>query len=228
MKANLSRMKNFILNSVKDKRFIWLLIGWMSAFVIAGIAYIFFHKRLFINHFDAWLQTIGTLFGSFAGALLAGKYAIRAGNRQIEANINEKKKEKLNQLVKFNENYLLEIRSIRGICNRAFKIMTDKPLKYEKNQKLQGYSMILQRDTEKLKHSYDWSIVPALKYNDYLVPLYLCTELGSSIPIYLENNDFDKKNIEKRWTDHIERLDPSIKKLEDYSFYVKKELTEMN
>lgn len=85
-------MKNFILNSFKDKRFIWLLIGWISAFFVAGVVFLFFHTRLFINHFDAWIQTIGTLLGSFTGAALAGWFALRTINYQINAKKSEDEK----------------------------------------------------------------------------------------------------------------------------------------
>ncbi|EST12258.1 hypothetical protein [Sporolactobacillus laevolacticus] len=107
-------------------------------------------------------------------------------------------------------------------------MLKDTSKKYETIQKLQAYSTIIVNDTSTLKYSSDWNIVPALKYRDYLTPLILCIEMGSSIPIYLTNNEFDKNKMKERWTDHLNRLDPLINTIEVYANSVKSELIKMN
>lgn len=230
MKVKLSKGKDWIIKKFKEIQILGLFIGIFSSMIIMIILFWLINIRSWIGNTDAnaWIQTVGTLFGSFAGAWLAGKYAIEVGNRQIKANLDEIRKENLNKLVKFNENYLLEVRSIRGICSKADKLLKDISKKYETIQKLQAYSTIIVNDTSTLKYSSDWNIVPALKYRDCLTPLILCIEMGSSIPIYLTNNEFDKNKMKERWTDHLNRLDPLINTIEVYANSVKSELIKMN
>ncbi|EST12259.1 hypothetical protein [Sporolactobacillus laevolacticus] len=116
MKVKLSKGKDWIIKKFKEIQILGLFIGIFSSMIIMIILFWLINIRSWIGNTDAnaWIQTVGTLFGSFAGAWLAGKYAIEVGNRQIKANLDEIRKENLNKLVKFNENYLLEVRSIRG------------------------------------------------------------------------------------------------------------------
>lgn len=82
-----------IKNIVTDRRFILFICGWLSAFFFAGIVYFLINTQLFLDHFDAWIQTIGTLIGSFAGAALAGWFALKTVRYQL-VKMEEKERQK--------------------------------------------------------------------------------------------------------------------------------------
>lgn len=66
---------------VLNKRFYYFLVelaficllGWCTR----NFFLYFVHTKLFNNHVDAWIQTIGTIVGAFLGAAIAGWMAIR-------------------------------------------------------------------------------------------------------------------------------------------------------
>jgi hypothetical protein len=57
-------------------------------------------KILFSISADAWVQTIGTILGSFIGAFLAGLYAVKIMKSQIKIQQTDKRKDELVQFIK--------------------------------------------------------------------------------------------------------------------------------
>lgn len=63
---------------------------------------------------DAWVQSIGTLIGSFLGALIAGGIAIYILNSQLRHDTKKDRKSEYNSYMKFNEQYQRNLSPIMG------------------------------------------------------------------------------------------------------------------
>jgi uncharacterized protein YlzI (FlbEa/FlbD family) len=90
LKEKISKVKDRIIESFKEIQLLGLILGILSSTVIMIIIFWLVNIGSWLGNTDAnaWIQTVGTLFGSFAGAGLSGWLALKISRDDFEKRQN--------------------------------------------------------------------------------------------------------------------------------------------
>ncbi|MFZ7826922.1 hypothetical protein ACO1DI_28385 [Priestia sp. 40] len=95
---------------------------------------------------DAWIQTIGTIIGSFLGAYLAGKYAINVMKEQFRRQQKDKNEEFIKQITNFSSS----VRVIIFEFGEILELLDKENKEYADIQKFQSHTFKIDEYLEKL------------------------------------------------------------------------------
>lgn len=96
---------------------------------------------------DAWIQTVGTIIGSFLGAYLAGKYAINVMKEQFRRQQRDKNEEFIKQITNFS----ISVRIILREFGEILDILDKENKEYVDIQEVQRHTFKIDEHIEKIQ-----------------------------------------------------------------------------
>ena len=166
---------------------------------------------------DAWVQSFGTLLGSFLGALLAGGFAILVLNSQVKAEEKKSLQDEFNRFMKFYEKYMKNLSPMLGNFRVIERKISEKEwnlIKESNDINVDILPDLLKVDTSELIHSSE-AKVNMINRELELVTFQLSLYSYSNNPLHLEHFLDNLRSVREKVKDleeHKEKIHRQVNK----------------